>query len=93
MNICGLSRRRWNSDYFHDRANTISLLNRRLQKPKLNMHNGLFNRLFGNGKIDIRPQGEVNIFTQATRDRISKIQHCRKGPGKMAASISTWMPT
>ena len=25
------------------------------------MDNGLFNRLFGNGKIDIKPQGEVNI--------------------------------
>ena len=50
-------------DYFHDRANTISLLNRRLQKPELKVHNGLFNRLFGAGKIDIKPQGEVNIFT------------------------------
>ncbi len=47
--------------YFHDRANTVSLLNRKLQKPKLNMGNDLFNRLFGNGKIDIKPQGEVNI--------------------------------
>jgi cell surface protein SprA len=29
--------------------------------PKLNMTDDLFNRLFGNGKIDIRPQGEVTI--------------------------------
>ncbi len=49
-------------DYFHDRANTISLLNRKLEKPALKAHTGLFNRLFGNGKIDIRPQGEVNVF-------------------------------
>jgi len=49
-------------EYFHSRANTIDLLNRRLEKPELKVHNGLFNRLFGNGKIDIRPQGEVNVF-------------------------------
>ncbi len=48
-------------DYFHDRASTSSLLNRRLQKPKLTMGNDLFNRLFGSGKVDIRPQGEVNL--------------------------------
>ncbi len=48
-------------DYFKDRANTTSLLNRKLQKPKLTVNNDLFNRLFGNGKIDIRPQGEVNV--------------------------------
>ena len=50
-------------DYFHNRANTINLLNRKLQKPELKVHNGLFNRLFGSGKIDVKPQGEVNIFT------------------------------
>ncbi len=48
-------------DYFHDRANTTSLLNRRFQKPTLKVHDDLFNRLFGSGKIDIRPQGEVNL--------------------------------
>ncbi|NDC77264.1 MAG: cell surface protein SprA, partial [Chitinophagia bacterium] len=47
--------------YFHDRASTSSLLNRHNQKPGLNMGEGLFNRLFGNGKIDIKPQGEVNL--------------------------------
>lgn len=47
--------------YFHDRASTSSLLNRHNQKPKLTMGEGLFNRLFGNGKIDIKPQGEVNL--------------------------------
>lgn len=48
-------------DYFQKRANTSSLLNRKLVKPRLNMGEDLFNRLFGTGKIDIRPQGEVNI--------------------------------
>jgi len=49
------------SEYFRDRAATIGLLNRHHQKPKLTMGEGLFNRLFGNGKIDIKPQGEVNL--------------------------------
>ncbi len=53
--------RKSEQQYFRDRANTASLINRKLQKPKLNMGNDLFNRLFGNGKIDIKPQGEVNI--------------------------------
>jgi cell surface protein SprA len=53
--------RKAESAYFHDRANTASLLNRRQQKPQLTMGTDLFNRLFGNGKIDIKPQGEVNL--------------------------------
>ena len=53
--------RKAENDYFRQRSNTINLLNRKLAKPRLNMGEDLFNRLFGNGKIDIRPQGEVNI--------------------------------
>jgi cell surface protein SprA len=53
--------RKMEVDYFQKRANTSSLLNRKLTKPKLNMGDDLFNRLFGSGKIDIRPQGEVNV--------------------------------
>lgn len=49
------------NDYFRQRANTISLLNRSLLRPKLTATDDLFNRLFGNGKIDIRPQGNVTI--------------------------------
>ena len=48
-------------EYFQKRANTLSLLNRRLIKPKLNVYDNLFNRLFGNGKIEIQPQGNVDI--------------------------------
>ena len=47
--------------YFQKRANTLDILNRRLVKPKLNIYDNLFNRLFGNGKIEIQPQGNVDI--------------------------------
>lgn len=47
--------------YFQERANTLSLLNRGRIKPKLGIYDNLFNRLFGNGKIDIQPQGNVDI--------------------------------
>ncbi len=49
-------------DYFKKRANTMNLLNRKLTKPKLSMYDNLFNRLFGNGKIEIAPQGNVDIM-------------------------------
>ncbi|MFN5421968.1 MAG: cell surface protein SprA [bacterium] len=56
-----LQARRAEREYFQKRANTSSLINRKLVKPKMNMGEDLFNRLFGNGKIDIKPQGEVTI--------------------------------
>jgi hypothetical protein len=37
------------NEYFKKRANTMSLLNRKLVKPKLSIYDNLFNRLFGNG--------------------------------------------
>src|SRR5664279_2785669 len=49
-------------NYFRQRADMISDLNRRLQQPKLTINSGLFNRLFGSGKVDIRPQGNVDIL-------------------------------
>jgi len=49
------------SDYFRKRANTTSILNRGTVKPKLSIYDGLFNRLFGNGKINITPQGNVTV--------------------------------
>ena len=49
-------------DYFQKRANTTSILNRgKFLKPKLSLSDNLFNRLFGTGKIDITPQGNVDI--------------------------------
>lgn len=53
--------RKQQDEYFRQRANTISLMNRSLLKPDLKASDDLFNRLFGNGKIDIRPQGTVGI--------------------------------
>ncbi len=48
--------------YFQKRANTTSILNRgKLSKPKLSLYDNLFNRLFGNGKIEITPQGNVDL--------------------------------
>ncbi|MEQ1553129.1 MAG: cell surface protein SprA [Ferruginibacter sp.] len=50
------------NDYFKKRANTTNLLNRgKLLKPKLSLTDNLFNRLFGTGKIDITPQGSVDL--------------------------------
>ncbi len=50
-------------EYFKRRANTTSLLNRnRFTRPKLSLTDNLFNRLFGNGEIEISPQGNVDIF-------------------------------
>ncbi len=48
-------------DYFKKRANTLNILNRGQVKPKLSLYDNLFNRLFGNGKIDIQPQGNVDV--------------------------------
>lgn len=46
--------------YFQKRSNTLSILNRPV-KPKLSLYDNLFNRLFGNGKINITPQGNVDL--------------------------------
>ncbi len=43
------------------RADAVDALNRKLLRPKLSVSDNLFNRIFGNGKIDIRPQGNVDI--------------------------------
>ncbi len=49
------------NEYFQKRANLSSILNRGRIKPKLSLYDNLFNRLFGNGKINITPQGNVDI--------------------------------
>ncbi|MEO7293855.1 MAG: cell surface protein SprA [Ginsengibacter sp.] len=56
-----LQSRKDEREYFKKRANTLNLLNRKLVKPKLSIYDNLFNRLFGNGKIEIQPQGNVDI--------------------------------
>lgn len=58
-------------DYFQRRANTTNILNRgKLLKPKLSLTDNLFNRLFGNGKIEITPQGNVDITAGYQGQRI-----------------------
>ncbi|HMD01144.1 MAG TPA: cell surface protein SprA, partial [Ferruginibacter sp.] len=56
-----LSSRKTEMEYFKRRANTLNLLNRGKIKPKLSLYDNLFNRLFGNGKINITPQGNVDL--------------------------------
>jgi cell surface protein SprA len=48
-------------DYFRKRADAVDALNRKLVRPKLSVTESLFNRIFGNAKPDIRPQGNVDI--------------------------------
>ncbi|HLL44968.1 MAG TPA: cell surface protein SprA, partial [Segetibacter sp.] len=54
------------SDYFKKRANTLSILNRKVERPKMFTYDKLFDRIFGVGpgglKVDIRPQGNVDIL-------------------------------
>lgn len=46
---------------FVRRSNTNLALNRKLVQPKLRMYDDLFNRVFGNGKIVIQPNGNVDL--------------------------------
>jgi cell surface protein SprA len=58
-------------EYFQKRSNTVNILNRgKFLKPKLSLTDNLFNRLFGTGKIDITPQGNVDITTGYQGQRI-----------------------
>ena len=47
--------------YFRKRANVLSNLNRRSYRPKPNFINDWVNRIVGNGKIEIKPQGFVGL--------------------------------
>ncbi|MFT3827295.1 MAG: cell surface protein SprA [Chitinophagaceae bacterium] len=49
-------------DYFRKRSDVLNSLNRKRLRPNQPLTDNLFNRIFGNGKIDIRPQGDVNIL-------------------------------
>ncbi|MBS1573919.1 MAG: cell surface protein SprA [Bacteroidetes bacterium] len=50
------------NDYFRQRANLLTDLNRRNYKPKFNFAKDWVNRITGVGKIDIRPSGYVDIM-------------------------------
>src|SRR4030095_16061718 len=53
-------------DYFRKRSNIMNSLNRKMVRPKMNLYNSLFNRIFGSAdcvpKIEIKPQGNVDIM-------------------------------
>jgi len=53
-------------DYFNKRAQTLSLLNQKVKRPKMKLYDRLFDRIFGVGpnglKVDIKPQGNVDIM-------------------------------
>lgn len=65
-----LQARKSENDYFQKRANVISSLNKKLLQPRMKVTDHLFNRLFGNGKIEIRPQGNINIMAGYEGQRI-----------------------
>ncbi len=50
------------NDYFRKRSDVLSDLNKKLVHPKMSVTDNLFNRIFGNGKIEIKPQGSVDIL-------------------------------
>ena len=53
------------TDYFKQRADAITALNRKTPRPKPHVYNKLFDRIFGIGKdglkVDIKPQGSVDL--------------------------------
>ncbi len=53
---------RMEDEYFRKRADVLDELNRKKLQPKYSITDNLFNRLFGSGKIDIKPQGNVDIL-------------------------------
>ncbi len=48
-------------DYFRQRARLLSDLNRRSYKPKFDFNKDWVNRITGNGKVEIKPTGYVDI--------------------------------
>ncbi|HWI91912.1 MAG TPA: cell surface protein SprA [Flavisolibacter sp.] len=50
-------------DYFRQRADLLSNLNRRNYKPKFGFNKDWMNRVTGNGKVEIKPTGYVDITT------------------------------
>jgi cell surface protein SprA len=49
------------AEYFRKRANTLVNLNRRTSKPNFGFSRDWVNRITGNGKVDIKPNGYVDI--------------------------------
>lgn len=57
-----LQGRKDENDYFRQRADMLSEMNRRYFKPKYNTSKSWFNRITGPGKVDIKPSGYVDIL-------------------------------
>ncbi|MCW3073265.1 MAG: hypothetical protein JWP69_334 [Flaviaesturariibacter sp.] len=49
------------NEYFRKRANTLVNLNRRSNRPNFGFNKDWMNRVTGNGKVEIRPSGYVDI--------------------------------
>jgi len=56
-----LQGRKDETEYFRKRANTLVDLNRRNVKPNFGFSKDWMNRITGNGKVEIRPSGYVDI--------------------------------
>jgi cell surface protein SprA len=56
-----LQGRKDESDYFRQRANLLYDLNRRKARPNFGFSKDWMNRITGNGKVEIRPSGFVDI--------------------------------
>lgn len=59
--VMQLQARKQEQDYFRTRSNMSSMLNKKMLHPELKATDNLFNRIFGNGKIELSLQGDVNV--------------------------------
>jgi len=57
-----LQGRKDEEEYFRKRADMLSELNRRLYQPKFQSSKSWFNRIVGEGKVDIKPSGYVGLL-------------------------------
>lgn len=49
-------------EYFKKRASLLANMNRRMYKPKFKVSSDWFNRIVGNGKVEIKPSGYVDFL-------------------------------
>ncbi len=57
-----LRARKQEQEYFRQRADVLSKLNYKLPRPRYQVTENLFDRIFGGGKVDIQPQGDINLM-------------------------------
>ncbi len=48
-------------NYWEKRARTLSLFTEKVELPTMYKDNSLFDRIFGGSKIDVRPQGNIDV--------------------------------